>query len=242
MKSLSEALYTPAGVAFSNHSARASYNDVWWAGAMYQYEALGVRGYQDLALATCQRHSLALHSEQFPTDLSGIWSSSDLWAKNGNPGCGGWEGGYCLHNTWTHTASLWGIPALAGAEFTQHGLIIRPQLNQSRYIIRSPLLGVVKATDSEFAGWWKPLTGSSTATSGSNGGWQRTMTLIFAAQERAAFASNGSILTVSGKAVAKAWSEPQVAVPLPASGGLCWCVHPKLDDAWCGTVLPAHCV
>lgn len=69
------------------------------------------------------------------------------------------------------------------------------------------------------------------------------MTLIFAAQNRAAFASNGSILTVNGRAVAGAsWSEPQVVVPLPA-GGLCWCVHPKPSDTtWCGTVLPAHCI
>ena len=53
---------------------------------------------------------------------------------------------------------------------------------------------------------------------------------------------DGSILTGNGKAVAKAWSEPLVTVPLPASGGLCRCVLPTLDDAWCSTVLPAHCV
>ena len=150
MKSLSEALYmyTDAGVIVSNKTVHGSYTDAWWAGAMYHYEALGLRGHQGLALATWQRHSLALHSEQFPTDLSGIWSSSDVWAKDGRGGCGGWEGSYCLHNTWTHTASLWGIPALAGVEFTQQGLIIRPQLDQPHYTIRSPLLGAIKATDS----------------------------------------------------------------------------------------------
>ena len=68
------------------------------------------------------------------------------------------------------------------------------------------------------------------------------MTLIFAAQDRAAFASGDSILTANGRAVAGAWSEPQVVVPLPASGGLCWCVQLKPNDTWCGAVLPAHCV
>jgi hypothetical protein len=246
VKSLSEALYTDAGVVFTNNSVHGSYTDAWWAGAMYQYEALGLRGHQDLALATWQRHSLALHSDQFPFDLSGVWSSSDVWAKDGHSGCGSWEGDYCLHNTWTHTASLWGIPTLVGAEFTQQGLIIRPQLDQPSYTIRTPLLGTVKTTDSKFAGWWMPLNGSSTAalnasSIGSNGGWQRSMTLIFAAQNRAAFASGGSILTVNGRKVAGAWSKPQVVVPLPASGGLCWCVQPKLDGTWCGTALPAHC-
>ena len=247
VKSLSEALYTDAGVVFTNNSVHSSYTDAWWAGAMYQYEALGLRGHQDLALATWQRHSLALHSEQYPADLSGIWSSSDLWSKHGTSGCGGWEGGYCLHNTWTHTASVWGIPTLAGAEFNQRGLIVRPQLDQPRYTIRSPLFGAVKASDNEFAGWWMPMNGSSAAApnasrSGSNGGWQRSMTLIFAAQNRAAFASSGSTLTVNGRAVAGAsWSEPQVVVPLPASGGLCWCVQPKPNDTWCDAVLPGFC-
>ena len=73
VKSLRDALYTDAGVVFTNSSVHASYTDCWWAAAMYQYEALGLRGYQDLALATWLRHSLALHSEQFPTDLSGVW-------------------------------------------------------------------------------------------------------------------------------------------------------------------------
>ena len=241
VKSLSEALFTDAGVVFTNHSVHSSYTDVWWAGAMYQYEALGLRGHQDLALATWQRHSLALHSEQFPTDLSGIWSSADLWSKSGTGGCGSWEGGYCLHNTWTHTASLWGIPALAGAEFTQQGLLVRPQLDQPRYTIQSSLFGTAKANDNEFAGWWMPMNGSSIVAN-SGAGWQRSMTLIFATQTRAAFASGGSTLTVNGRAVSEAWSEPQVVVPLPASGGLCWCVQPKPNNAWCGTVLPAHCV
>lgn len=246
VKSLHTALYTDVGVVFTNNSIHASYSDCWWAGAMYQYEALGLRGHQDLALATWQRHSLALHSEQFPTDLSGVWSSSDVWAKDGQSGCGGWEGSYCLHNTWAHTASLWGIPALAGVEFTQHGLIIRPQLDQPRYTIRSPLLGAIKGADSHFAGWWMPLNGSTAAnpdasSSGPSGGWQRSMTLVFAAQTRAAFASGGSILTVNGHAVAAAWTERQVAVPLPTIGGLCWCVKPKSSDTWCDAVLPARC-
>jgi len=243
VKSLSEALFTDAGVVFTNNTVHGSYTDAWWAGAMYQYEALGLRGHQDLALATWQRHSLALHSEQFPADLSGIWSSSDVWSKSGTAGCGSWEGGYCLHNTWTHTASLWGIPALAGAEFTQQGLLVRPQLDQPRYTIQSSLFGAVKASDNEFAGWWLPMNGSSSTAANGGAGWQRSMTLIFAAQTRAAFASGGNTLAVNGRAVAEAWSQPQVVMPLPASGGLCWCVQPKPnDDAWCGTVLPAHCV
>ena len=247
VKSLTEAIYTDAGVTFTNNTGHSSYQDAWWAAAMYQYEALGLRGHQDLALAIWQRHSLALHSEQFPFDLSGTWSSADVWSKDGRDGCGGWEGGYCLHNTWTHTASLWGIIALAGAEFTKQGLTVRPQLAQPRYTITSPLLGAVKTTDSKFAGWWMPTNGSSTtvpnaSTSGSSSGWQRSMTLIFAAEDRAAFARDGSILAVNGRAVAGAWSQPQVVVPLPTSGGLCWCVQPTLNHAWCGTVLPARCI
>jgi hypothetical protein len=102
-----------------------------------------------------------------------------------------------------------------------------------------------------FAGWWMPMNGSSTAShnnasggggGGSNRGWQRSMTLVFAAQTRAAFASGGSLLAVNGRVVAAAWSKPQVVVPLPASGGLCWCVQPSLSHGWCGTVLPAHCI
>lgn len=37
VKSLTEALYTDAGVTFSNNTAHSSYSDVWWAAAMYQY-------------------------------------------------------------------------------------------------------------------------------------------------------------------------------------------------------------
>ena len=90
------------------------------------------------------------------------------------------------------------------------------------------------------------INGSSTAAPGtspgvSNVGWQRSTTLVFAAQTRAAFASGGSVLVVNGRAVAGAWSEPQVVVPLPPSGGLCWCVQPNPNGTWCRTVLPSHC-
>ena len=122
-----------------------------------------------------------------------------------------------------------------------NNVLLVPQLDQPRYTIQSSLFGTAKANDNEFAGWWMPMNGSSIVAN-SGAGWQRSMTLIFATQTRAAFASGGSTLTVNGRAVSEAWSEPQVVVPLPASGGLCWCVQPKPNNAWCGTVLPAHCV
>lgn len=154
------------------------YGGVWACGDVALVTALGLRGWQGLALDEWRKSSLAGHADAYPGIWFGVTGGSDVWnsvysAQHGNqPGstrCHWNNPGTSLPceelaspvgNVWTHTLGTYPLPALVGAEWDAHGLTLRPPLlPEDEYALFTPLVSLSHwggADTCAFAGHWAP--------------------------------------------------------------------------------------
>jgi len=110
-----------------------------------------------------KKNSFAHHADAYPNVWYGIWSGTDSYNSPlsrypgetaNDPYFRGLD--FPVLNLHAHACYLYSATKLLGIEFTEDGVNLSPGLAAESYRFESPLLGVIKAPDGHFEGWYAP--------------------------------------------------------------------------------------
>jgi len=110
-----------------------------------------------------KKNSFARHADAYPDVWYGIWSGTDSYNSPlshhpgetaNDPYFRGLD--FPVLNLHAHACYLYSATKLLGIEFTENGVDLSPDLPVESYRFDSPLLGVIKAPDGHFEGWYAP--------------------------------------------------------------------------------------
>ncbi len=111
-----------------------------------------------------KKNSFAVHADAYPDVWYGVWSGTDSYNStlSKTPGETGADPAFHgidfpVLNLHAHACFLYSASKVAGIEFTEHGLNLKPAIPEKSFRFESPLVGVIRAADGRFEGWYAPM-------------------------------------------------------------------------------------
>jgi hypothetical protein len=110
-----------------------------------------------------KKNSFRAHANAYPDIWYGIWSGPDSWNSPLSKHPGATANDQYFHgtdfpvlNVHSHACFLYSAVKLLGIEFTESGFDVSPELAAGEYRFESPLLGVSRAANGKYEGWYAP--------------------------------------------------------------------------------------